>query len=204
MSDAQNPQGEATAGAPSATELARLLAHDLRTPLNAVRGYADLLLAGIAGPLAAGQLELVAEIARAGRRLELAVELARAVVEPSEGADEPQSHELRALLGEEGFAVDADGQVGPLTVVAAPWRRLIRACAGHLDGAPAPAGTRTARIVRGEGALLDLVMERTDMSECWQMSALRERQIRQLADGAAAALVSTAPHLPIVLRMFIG
>ena len=32
--------------APTAERLAGLLAHDLRTPLNAVRGFADLLLAG--------------------------------------------------------------------------------------------------------------------------------------------------------------
>ena len=64
-------------GPPTAEQLARLLAHDLRTPLNAIRGFADLVLAGAAGPLAAAQAELLTEIARAGRALEVSVGLAQ-------------------------------------------------------------------------------------------------------------------------------
>lgn len=53
--------------------LALLLAHEARTPLNAIKGYAELLLAGAGGPLAAEARDHVAEIARAAHDLEAAL-----------------------------------------------------------------------------------------------------------------------------------
>ena len=185
-----------------ARTLAGLLAHDLRTPLNAVRGFADLLLAGAAGPLAAAQLELIAEIAHAGRVLEAAVATAQELGEPLP-APVADGGDLLALLGEAGFApTAADGADTARTARvgdAGLWRRLLVACRDHLlvEGGPPPA----ASLRIGSGHWLELTMERHDMPERWQMSTLRERQIVRLARSAGAVIVSEAPHLPLLLRL---
>ncbi len=49
----------------------------VRTALNAVRGYAELMLAGGAGPLTADALDCLRQIARAGLLLERALPAAR-------------------------------------------------------------------------------------------------------------------------------
>lgn len=46
---------------------------DARTALNAIRGFSELMLAGVAGPLSADGLEYLRQIAAAGRRLEEAL-----------------------------------------------------------------------------------------------------------------------------------
>ena len=45
------------------------LSHELKTPLTAILGFSDLLLAGLEGPLSDAQREDVESIARSGRRL---------------------------------------------------------------------------------------------------------------------------------------
>lgn len=58
--------------------LADLLAHEARTPLNAIKGFAELLVAGGCGPLGAEAQGCAAEIARAARDLEVALAAAAA------------------------------------------------------------------------------------------------------------------------------
>ena len=45
------------------------------------------------------------------------------------------------------------------------------------------------------GGHLELIMERHDMDERWQMSVLREQLIRQLAAEVGGVLASSVPHL---------
>ncbi len=48
---------------------------DARTALNAIRGFAELMLAGSAGPLSADGLDYMRQIAAAGRTLEEALSM---------------------------------------------------------------------------------------------------------------------------------
>lgn len=48
---------------------------DARTALNAIRGFAELMLAGSAGPLSADGLDYMRQIAAAGRMLEEALSM---------------------------------------------------------------------------------------------------------------------------------
>ncbi len=45
------------------------MSHELRTPLNAIAGYADLLLAGVRGPMNAAQTEDIERMKRSGQHL---------------------------------------------------------------------------------------------------------------------------------------
>ncbi|MGD9509924.1 MAG: histidine kinase dimerization/phospho-acceptor domain-containing protein, partial [Geminicoccaceae bacterium] len=90
-------------GAPTTGELASFLAHDLRTPLNAVRGFAELLLSGSAGPLTGEMIGLLADIGRAGRTLERAVLCAQELGEPCIMAGASTRSSMRSLLVDAGF-----------------------------------------------------------------------------------------------------
>jgi len=187
---------ERDCAAPVAGEVAELLAHDLRTPLNAVRGFAELLLAGAGGPLTGEGRDMLVEVAAAGRALEAAIGVAQELCEPWRDVSCGTPSPLASLLADSGFAVDA----GAEEVNGDPdaWRRLLVTCRAHVE--ERRGGSRIcASVARTPDGGLALVLgEDGDYIEL-PMSVLRERLIRRQAAGLGVIVVSKTPHRPLML-----
>jgi PAS domain S-box-containing protein len=108
-----------------------VMSHELRTPLNAILGYADLLDAGVAGPLADPQRAFVTRGRDAARRLLTLVEdvLSFAKLEAGRVAIQAAPVPVRALVGSaaEVVAPQAAQRGLSLTVDAPPPALLVRA-----------------------------------------------------------------------------
>jgi signal transduction histidine kinase len=83
----------------------RLLTHESRTPLNAIVGFTELLLAGGSGQLGAEAKSWVAEIAQAARDLEATLVAAGVLIELGllPARSEPAPVALAPLLRQAGF-----------------------------------------------------------------------------------------------------
>jgi signal transduction histidine kinase len=114
--------GEALAG----------LAHELRTPLHAIRASADLILAGDAGAIGDGALSLVGDIADAARRLDRLVSLVVSCAAPA--APTAGAIDLLDILRCERVRLDPSLQSAPIhadrTLLAAIVAALREAMAG--------------------------------------------------------------------------
>jgi hypothetical protein len=131
-----------------AVEVVRLVMHDARTPLNAIRGFGELLLTGAAGPLSGDALDYLRQVARAGRALELTLEQLQELVAPQRrpGGTPLAPVDLASVAAAAGCVV-GDGFAGGAAVVLGSrqgWRRVLELCrrflaAGDADGGAVPA-----------------------------------------------------------------
>ncbi len=98
--EAETARAEAEAANRAKSEFLAVMSHELRTPLNAILGYADLLDAGVAGPLADAQRVFVDRGRDAARRLLTLVEdvLSFAKLEAGRVAISVAPTPLRALV----------------------------------------------------------------------------------------------------------
>lgn len=188
---------------PGADELVRLLAHDARTPLNAVHGFAELLLAGAGGPLSEAALGHLMEIARAGRAIEAALGLAQQLAELDAAAmrRDRRKVDLAWLLTETGFALarPAAGQgPSPIAVPESAWRAALTLCRGHLAGG-APSGPAPLAELGGHGGgTLDLTLHAADIHDDRPLSVLAEKLLAMLL---GAGLRSRPPHRPMIMGL---
>ena len=194
---------EQSGASPGANELVRLLAHDARTPLNAVHGFAELLLAGAGGPLSEAALGHLMEIARAGRAIETALGLAQQLAEPDAAAmshDGPMA-DLAGLLTESGFTLawPSDAQTPPpITVPKSALLAALALCHGHLAGG-VPSGPAPLAELDGHGSrTLDLTLHAADMHDARPLSVLAERLLAALL---GSGLRSLPPHRPMVIGL---
>ncbi|MGE3293350.1 MAG: histidine kinase dimerization/phospho-acceptor domain-containing protein [Geminicoccaceae bacterium] len=187
-------------GAPTTGELASFLAHDLRTPLNAVRGFAELLLSGSAGPLTGEMIGLLADIGRAGRTLERAVLCAQELGEPCIMAGASTRSSMRSLLVDAGFAARFRDLPDSVEVVgeAAGWQRLLGVCREHLQDEVA-GGAVAAEVGAAGWGRLQLVLSADESHAADPASLLAERHMRRLAASQHTVLLSELPHRPVRL-----
>lgn len=196
--------GDADAGGGScdAEEIARLVMHETRTPLNAIRGFGELLLTGAAGPLSGEALEFVQQMACAGRSLELALlhlqELVAVHHAPAPAAAEAVDP-ADALAGQ-GFRAASGGGGSRVLCDAEAWRRLVAVCRAYLaagQDAPVPLAAAFAEGPAG-GLALELTRVGPAPAPADGTGQLALALARRLAARAGARLRAADPARVLV------
>ena len=158
---AGEPIAEAMPGrrpAPIETEaLARLLAHELRTPLHVLRGFTEILLSGDAGGMPADVATALCEIAGASRLLDttLAALGDLAAIAAPRRADCRVAADLGVELRRAGFELDAASTGLRCTILSNPslLETGLRAARRWLERGPGSGASSIARLrLTGDGS----------------------------------------------------
>ncbi len=190
--------GEAAPGPVGGATLMRLLAHETRTPLNAIRGFTELLLSGAAGALREGALEHLREIAQAALALEHALHLLQELAELDArgGPRAAEPVDLGRILRELGFVLAAGGEgAAPLPAVlgeAATWRRIGAACRAYLLGSAPGEAAVIADYASGPDGGLELVLHRPDIRSADGAGLLAIELASRLVAGQGSRLTRRA------------
>lgn len=144
--------------------IVRLILHETRTPLNAIRGFGELLLTGAGGALGGDALDYVQQIARAGRVLDDALEHLQelAALHRRRGPGVIASIELDGILAAEGFRTVFPTGRWPAAVMGDPgaWRRIAKLCRSYLTGGePVPGHHLAARFARPAAGGLEVRLD---------------------------------------------
>lgn len=116
-------------------DLLMLAAHELRTPLHAVRGFVELVLTGTAGPLSAEALDYLGQVARAGRKLEVVLDRLHELSAPAPASRKEAARpiDLGMILAAHGFR-PLTGGAAVTTIIGSTgaWDRIVGICADYL------------------------------------------------------------------------
>jgi hypothetical protein len=196
---AVEPDGQVCRGSgPGEGSLLRLLAHEIRTPLHAVHGFAELLLAGSACPLSGEALEHVREIARAGRALEQVASLLQelAALDVAERVDTPAvTVDLGTTLRALGFALALEPAIPAVPGAPAAWRRVAVLCRSYLAPADLPEAALRAAATRRLGGGLELELRRDDMRRADGTGLLAIELARRVAARQGGELCLKEPWI---------
>lgn len=180
--------------------IVRLVLHETRTPLNAICGFTDLLLAGVAGPLSAECLDYVGQVAGAARTLERGLGHLQELAAALAAADHPGVEiDLAGELAAAGFDV-ASASPGP-TVLGDldAWRRIAEVSRLYLqEGYDVPAAPLAACRREPDGRL-EVALAGPGQRRAPGTGLLALELIRRLARRLGGELDASGPERIVIV-----
>lgn len=173
--------------------LIELLTHEVRTPLNAVRGFAELLLAGGGGALSGEALDYLRQISRGGRLLESAFDHLRELAAAAlDGPGEPGPVDLGGCLAACGVPVGS-AELPPIAGDRRRWRQAIEAACFYLRAGEGEGVPLVAALEPAPGGGLVLTLACADARPEHGIGALALLLARRLAAAEGVALELPGP-----------
>lgn len=180
--------------------IVRLVLHETRTPLNAICGFTDLLLAGAAGPLNAEALDYVGQVAEAARTLERGLGHLQGLASAGAAADLGGVEvDLAGGLAAAGFEVVSGGSAMTVLGDPAAWRRLAEVSRLILqEGWEAPAPPR-ATCRRDPDGRLEVALAGAGQRHAPGTGLLALELVRRLARRLGAELEVGGPERIVIV-----